>query len=123
MTSANIPRNVMETVKMETSEGGRSVILDQKDNSFLVLDDLEKDGLINPIELPVSMAGGGAKIININGTQHIITNASRPAPRIPFSGASSVWRAISARTSALPTTGAIRSSSRSATTARASNAT
>ena len=80
MTTASIPRTVMETVQRD-SENGRSVILDQKDN-FLVLDDLDKDGLINNIELPVSMAGGGAKIININGTQHIITNSARAAPRM-----------------------------------------
>jgi len=84
MTGAGVPRTVMETLGQD---GNRSIILDQKQENYLVLDDLDKETLMNNIELPnpvVSLNGAqGAKIININGTQHIITNQPRAiAPKI-----------------------------------------
>ena len=85
----SIPRSVMETVMTEVRSGSnmanipensRSVILDPKDN-FLVLDDLDRENLMDNLDLPVSQSQATHKIININGTNHIITN-SRPLPRI-----------------------------------------
>ena len=82
MTTAQIPRTLMETVLPDSKssvtlaapEHSRSVILDPKDN-FLVLDDLERDPMIEPLDLPVSQATH--RIININGTNHIITTTPR----------------------------------------------
>ena len=87
LTSSSIPRTIMDNV-MTTSIAGtehsRSVILGPKDN-FLVLDELARDPMIEPLELPASLAQPGSthKIININGTNHIITSSpGRPQPRI-----------------------------------------
>merc|ERR1712088_861733 len=79
MTTSQIPRTLMETVLPDSKsslapEHSRSVILDPKDN-FLVLDDLERDPMIEPLALPVSQATH--RIININGTNHIITTTPR----------------------------------------------
>merc|ERR1711936_885146 len=94
MTTSQIPRTLMETVLPDSKsslapEHSRSVILDPKDN-FLVLDDLERDPMIEPLDLPVSQATH--RIININGTNHIITTTprlSRPLninkPEVQFS--------------------------------------
>ena len=89
LTSSSIPRTIMDNVLTTSTAGvstehSRSVILDPKDN-FLVLDDLGRDPMIEPLELPASLAQAGAshKIININGTNHIITSSpARPQPRI-----------------------------------------
>ena len=64
------PRTIIESATPVT-EHSRSVILDPKDN-FLVLDELERDPMIEPMDLPVSQATH--RIININGTNHIVTN-------------------------------------------------
>ena len=97
LTTAAMPREVLGGVAAETA---RQVILDPKDN-FLVLDDLDRDPMIEPLDsvLPggVSVSGaaltGGVqvrkyfsslqifflyekyfqRIISINGTQHLIT--------------------------------------------------
>jgi len=96
MTTSQIPRTLMETVLPDSKtsvtlapEHSRSVILDPKDN-FLVLDDLERDPMIEPLDLPVSQPTH--RIININGTNHIITTTprlSRPLninkPEVQFS--------------------------------------
>lgn len=91
MTTSQIPRTLMETVLPDSkssvslaSEHSRSVILDPKDN-FLVLDDLDRDPMIEPLDLPVSQATH--RIININGTNHIITTTPRshPLSRTQFS--------------------------------------
>ena len=81
MTTSQIPRTLMETVLPDSKtsvtlapEHSRSVILDPKDN-FLVLDDLDRDPMIEPLDLPVSQATH--RIININGTNHIITTTPR----------------------------------------------
>ena len=85
----SIPRSVMETVMTEVRSGSnmsniaestRSVILDPKEN-FLVLDDLDRENLMDNLDLPVSQSQPTHKIININGTNHIVTT-SRPLPRI-----------------------------------------
>ena len=64
-------------------ENSRSVILDPKEN-FLVLDDLQRDPMIEPLE--PGLAGAGARIITINGQQHLVTTpgdtGARPLPRI-----------------------------------------
>merc|ERR1719410_1677774 len=62
LTSSSIPRTIMDNV-MTTSIAGtehsRSVILDPKDN-FLVLDELARDPMIEPLELPASLAQPGS---------------------------------------------------------------
>ena len=79
----------METVLPDSKTSVRPVILDPKDN-FLVLDDLDRDPMIEPLDLPVSQATH--RIININGTNHLITTTprlSRPLninkPEVQFS--------------------------------------
>ena len=69
----------MEGCLPVTTEHSRSVILDAKDN-FLVLDDLEngthdpgRDPMIEPLELS-QLDPATHKIININGTNHVITS-------------------------------------------------
>merc|ERR1712218_575955 len=86
LTTAAMPREVLGGVAAETA---RQVILDPKDN-FLVLDDLDRDPMIEPLDLPVSQPTH--RIININGTKHIITTTprlSRPLninkPEVQFS--------------------------------------
>jgi len=64
------PRTIIESATPVT-EHSQSVILEPKDN-FLVLDELERDPMIEPMDLPVSHATH--RIIEINGTNHIITN-------------------------------------------------
>ena len=62
-------------------ENSRSVILDPKEN-FLVLDDLQRDPMIEPLDPGLA----GARIITINGQQHLVTSpgdtGGRPLPRI-----------------------------------------
>lgn len=88
MTTSQIPRTLMETVLPDSKsvslapEQSRSVILDPKDN-FLVLDDLERDPMIEPLDLP-AVSQATHRIININGTNHIITTTT---PRTQFSRA------------------------------------
>ena len=57
------------------------VILDPKEN-FLVLDDLERDPMIEPLEPGLA----GARIITIGGQQHLVTSpgaqGGRALPRI-----------------------------------------
>lgn len=89
MTSSTIPRSIMENVLTDARvqnpgmENSRSVILDPKEN-FLVLDDLQRDPMIEPLE--PGLAGAGARIITINGQQHLVTSpgdtGGRPLPRI-----------------------------------------
>ena len=72
-------RSIVEGCLPVTTENSRSVILDAKDN-FLVLDDLEngthdpgRDPMIEPLELS-QLDPATHKIININGTNHVITS-------------------------------------------------
>lgn len=76
-------RSIVEGSLPVTTEHSRSVILDAKDN-FLVLDELEgqgvhgRDPMIEPLELS-QLGQATHKIININGTNHIVAN-SRTIP-------------------------------------------
>merc|ERR1712156_898040 len=47
--------------------------------NFLVLDDLERDPMIEPLDLP-AVSQATHRIININGTNHIITTTPRSLP-------------------------------------------
>ena len=77
--------NVLTDARVQNPgmENSRSVILDPKEN-FLVLDDLQRDPMIEPLE--PGLAGAGARIITINGQQHLVTSpgdtGGRPLPRI-----------------------------------------
>ena len=77
-------RTVMENaltdarVHNPSVENSRSVILHPKDN-FVVLDDMVRDPMIEPLDQVMA----GAKIVTINGQQHIITApGGRSLPRI-----------------------------------------
>lgn len=65
------PRTIVESATPVT-EHSRSVILDPKDNFLVLPDELDRDPMIEPIDLPVSQAAH--RIININGVNHIVTN-------------------------------------------------
>lgn len=65
------PRTIIESATPVT-EHSRSVILDPKDNFLVLGDELDRDPMIEPMDLPVSQATH--RIININGVNHIVTN-------------------------------------------------
>jgi len=65
------PRTIIESATPVT-EHSRSVILDPKDNFLVLPDELDRDPMIEPMDLPVSQATH--RIININGVNHIVTN-------------------------------------------------
>jgi len=65
------PRTIIESATPVT-EHSRSVILDPKDNFLVLPDELDRDPMIEAIDLPVSHATH--RIININGVNHIVTN-------------------------------------------------
>ena len=78
--------NVLTDARVQNPgmEHSRSVILDPKEN-FLVLDDLERDPMIEPLEPGLA----GARIITIGGQQHLVTSpggqggqGGRALPRI-----------------------------------------
>jgi hypothetical protein len=65
------PRTIIESATPVT-EHSRSVILDPKDNFLVLPDELDRDPMIEAIDLPVSHATH--RIISINGVNHIVTN-------------------------------------------------
>ena len=71
----NIMENVLTDARVQNPgmENSRSVILDPKEN-FLVLEDLDRDPMIEQLE---------PRIVTIGGQQHLVTGGGgRAMPRI-----------------------------------------